>query len=109
MEKQKKAKKNKLKNPKEKGSRVERLIKKIFEKEGYEVIRSAASLGKADLYIEDIGSIQVKARKTFSVLKLFDGADILIIKESYKKPYVVIELEKFINLLKGAKNGSKNH
>jgi len=47
-----------VKNPKAKGTRLEREVKKAFDKAGFEVVRSAASLGKADLYVEGIGSIQ---------------------------------------------------
>jgi len=85
-----------LKNPKAKGSRVEREIKKIFEEFGFEVVRSAGSLGKADLEVKDIGSIQVKARKSFAVLNLFDGANKLVIKANRKEPYIVIPLKTYL-------------
>ena len=85
---------------KAKGSRVEREVKKIFESYGFEVVRSAGSFGKADLEIKEIGSIQVKARKKFSVLNLFDGAEKLIIKADRKEPYIVIPLKVYIEELK---------
>ncbi len=88
-------------NAKAKGSRIERLIKDSFEKAGFNVVRSAGSFGKADLFVEGIGSIQVKARKTFSAYSLFDGADILVIKANRKNPLVCIELNRFLELVGG--------
>ncbi len=85
-----------MKNPKAKGSRVERQIKKIFEEYGFEVVRSAGSLGAADLQVKGIGSIQVKARKNFAVLNLFDGADKLVIKADRKEPYIVMPLSVYL-------------
>ncbi len=89
-----------MKDRKGKGSRVERQVKKIFEEYGFEVIRSAGSFGKADLEVKAIGSIQVKARKTFSVLNLFDGADKLVIKADRKEPYIVLPLKVYLEELK---------
>jgi len=83
-------------NAKAKGSRVEREVKKIFEKYGFEVVRSAGSLGAADLQVEKIGSIQVKARKNFAVLNLFEGADKLVIKADRKEPYIVLPLKTYL-------------
>ena len=85
-----------MKNPKAKGSRVEREVKKIFEEFGFEVVRSAASLGAADLQVQGIGSIQVKARKNFSVLNMFDGAEKLVIKADRKEPYIVMPLSVYL-------------
>ena len=87
-------------NKKQKGIRFEREVKRLFEKAGFSVVRSAASLGKADLFVEGIGSIQCKARKTFNVYNLFDGADVLIVKADRKEPLVVISLQKFLGILK---------
>ncbi len=87
-----------LKNPKAKGSRAEREIKKIFESAGFEVVRSAGSFGKGDLYVSGIGSIQVKARKGFHIYSLFEGADVLIIKADRKEPLVVVPLKKFLEV-----------
>jgi len=89
---------------KAKGSRIEREVKRIFEEYGFEVIRSAGSLGKADLQVKGVGSIQVKARKTFSVLNLFDGADKLVIKANRKEPYIVIPLRIYLEEIK-CRNG----
>ncbi|SNZ08294.1 holliday junction resolvase (hjc) [Persephonella hydrogeniphila] len=83
-------------NAKRKGSRVERQVKKIFEEFGYEVVRSAGSLGKADLEVKGIGSIQVKARKSFSILLMFDGAEKLVIKADRKEPYIVMPLSTYL-------------
>ena len=88
----------KLKNPKAKGSRVEREIKKAFESASFEVVRSAGSFGEGDLYVSGIGSIQVKARKSFHIYSLFEGADILIIKADYQKPLIVLPLERFLQI-----------
>ncbi len=84
---------------KRKGTEFERLVKKEFESAGFTVIRSAASLGKADLYIEGIGAIQCKARKTFAVYNLFDGADVLVVKANRKEPLIVIPLRKFFQII----------
>ena len=89
-----------VKNSKAKGSRVEREVKKIFEKAGFETVRSAASLGKADLFVDGIGSIQVKARKSFSILNMFDGADKLVIKANRKEPYIVMPLKDYLEEIK---------
>ncbi len=88
-----------LKNPKAKGSRVEREVRKSFESAGFEVIRSAGSLGKGDLHVSGIGSVQVKARKNFHVYSLFEGADVLVIKADRKEPLVVIPLNKFLEVI----------
>jgi len=88
-----------MKNPKAKGTRFEREVKKAFEKVGFTVVRSAASLGKADLYIEGFGSIQCKARKNFSIYSLFEGADVLVVKANRKKPLIVMPLEKFLQMI----------
>ena len=88
-----------MKNPKAKGTRLEREVKKAFEKAGFTVVRSAASLGKADLYVEGIGSIQCKSRKNFGVYSLFEGADVLVVKADRKKPLIVMPLEKFLQMI----------
>jgi len=90
---------------KKKGSRVERQIKKIFEEAGFEVVRSAGSLGKADLEVKEIGSIQVKARKSFAILNMFDGADKLIIKANRKEPYIVLPLSVYLEEISKCQNG----
>jgi len=90
-----------LKSPKAKGSRVEREIKRVFEEAGFEVIRSAGSLGKGDLYVAGIGSIQVKARKSLNIYNFLEGADILVVKADRKEPLVVIPLKKFLEVCYG--------
>jgi Holliday junction resolvase len=88
-------------NRKGKGTRFEREVKKVFEEAGFSVIRSAASLGKADLFVEGIGSIQCKARKRLSLYSLFDGADVLVVKADRKEPLVVIPVKKFLEVVDG--------
>ena len=88
--------KEKILNAKKKGSRVEREIKKIFEESGFSVVRSAGSIGAADLQVEKIGSVQVKARKSFAVLNMFDGADKLVIKADRKEAYIVMPLKAYL-------------
>ncbi|GAB6075708.1 Holliday junction resolvase [Desulfurobacterium crinifex] len=83
-------------NKKSKGIRFEREVKRLFEKAGFSAVRSAASLGKADLFVEGIGSIQCKARKTFNVYNLFDGADFLVLKADRKEPLIVMPLSRFL-------------
>jgi len=87
-----------VKNAKRKGTEFERFVKREFEKRGFEVTRSAASLGKADLYVEGIGSVQCKARKTLSIYGLFDGADVLVVKANRKEPLIVMSLSKFLGM-----------
>ena len=87
-------------NAKAKGSRVEREIKHIFEQAGFEVVRSAGSFGKADIYVKGIGSIQVKARKNFSILSMFDGAEKLVIKADRKEPYIILPLKTYLREIK---------
>lgn len=88
-----------MRNAKRKGTEFERLVKKEFENAGFTVVRSAASLGKADLHVEQLGSIQCKARKNLSIYNLFDGADVLVVKANRKEPLIVMSLKKFIKLL----------
>jgi len=83
-----------------KGYRVEREVKRKFEEAGFEVLRSAGSHGKGDLYVEGIGSIQVKARKRYGIYDLFEGADVLVIKADRKEPLVVIPLNRLLELLR---------
>lgn len=89
------------KNPKAKGSRVEREIKKVFESAGFEVVRSAGSLGRSDLHVSGLGSVQVKARRNFGIYNLFEGANVLIIKADRKEPLIVLPLKKFLEVCNG--------
>ena len=83
-----------------KGANFERKVKKIFEEKGYTVIRSAGSHGQ-DLFVSDLGlSIQCKALKNFSAYRLMEGADALVVKANYKKPLIVLELERFLEVVK---------
>ena len=85
-----------------KGANFERKIKKIFEEHGFTVIRSAGSHSNADLVIKELSlSIQCKALKSFSGYRLMENADALIIKANYKKPLVIIPLDKFLEVLNG--------
>jgi len=86
-----------------KGYRVEREVYNRFKEAGFEIVRSAGSHGKGDLYVEGLGSIQVKARKKYGIYDLFEGADFLVIKADYKEPLIVLPLERFLELLKEAK------
>jgi len=84
---------------KQKGDRVEREIKKLFEEHNLNVVRSAASLGKADLVVEGIGRVQVKARKKISLYKFLKGVDALIVKADREEPLLVIPLRAFFKFL----------
>ena len=88
-------------NAKAKGTRFERQVKKAFEEAGFEVVRSAASLGKADLFVEGLGSVQCKVRKKLSIYGLFEGADVLAVKADRKEPLIVVPLETFVRLIGG--------
>ena len=57
---------------------------------------SAGSFGKADLEVKGIGSIQVKARKSFSIFNIFDGADKLVIKADRKELYIFMPLSAYL-------------
>jgi hypothetical protein len=86
-------------NAKRKGSRVEREIKKIFEERGLKVVRSAGSLGSADLHVELIGNVQVKARKEMSIYKWLEGNDAVVIKADRQEPLIVLPLQRFLEVL----------
>ncbi len=90
-----------MKNPYKKGTDFERKVKKLFEEHGFTVIRSAGSHSNADLLVKELGiSIQCKALKNFSGYRLMENADCLIIKANYKKPLIVLHLEKFLEVVK---------
>jgi len=89
-----------LKHAYKKGANFERKVKEIFEKAGYEVVRSAGSYSEADLMVKGIGTVQCKALKNFAGYRLKGKADILVVKANYKQPLVVLELNLFLKLLK---------
>jgi len=103
-----------MKNPKAKGSRVERGIKKLFEEAGFQVVRSAGSLGVADLLAQRgplVLNLQVKARKTFSLYSWFaenlQEPDALVLKANYRPPLIVMPLGKFLEIVKNFENFQK--
>jgi Holliday junction resolvase len=83
-----------------KGYRVEREIYRRFKEAGFKVYRSAGSHTEADLIVEGIGSIQVKARKKYGIYDLFEGADVLVVKADRKEPLIVTPISKFLKLLR---------
>jgi len=84
-----------------KGANFERKVKKLFEKKGFTAVRSAGSHSKADLLIKELSlSVQCKALKSFSGYRLMEGADALVVKADYRKPLIVMSLEKFLEVLK---------
>jgi Holliday junction resolvase len=85
-----------MKHPYRKGANFERKIKKTLKENGFKVVRSAGSHGKGDLYVEGLGTVQVKARKNLAIYTLFEGADVLVVKADYKEPLIVMPLEKFL-------------
>ncbi len=95
-----------LKHSYKKGYRFEREVLKKFEEAGFKVVRSPASKGKGDLYIEGLGDVQLKARKSIAIYNWFDGADTLIVKADRKDPLVVIPLRHFLMLLEGSQDAS---
>ena len=89
-----------MRNPYRKGAEFERKIKKIFEEHGFTVVRSAGSHSDADLLVKELGiSIQCKALKSFSGYRLMEGSDALVVKANYKKPLIVLPLEKFLEVI----------
>ena len=78
---------------------LEREIKKLFEEHNLNVVRSAGSLGKADLVVEGIGRVQVKARKKISLYKFLKNVDALIVKADREEPLLVIPLRAFFKFL----------
>jgi len=86
-------------NAKRKGTRVEREIKKIFEERGLKVVRSAGSFGHADLYVEIIGHVQVKARKEIAIYKWLEDNDAVVIKADKQEPLIVLPLQRFLEVL----------
>jgi len=90
-----------MKRPYKKGADFERRVKKLLEEAGYTVVRSAGSHSKADLLIKELFlSLQCKALKSFSGYRLMEGSDALVIKADYKKPLIVMPLEKFLEVVK---------
>jgi len=83
-----------------KGYRFEREILQKFREAGFKAIRSAGSHGAGDLYIEGLGEVQLKARKSIAVYRWFEGSDALIVKADRKEPLVVVPLSRFLELLK---------
>lgn len=84
-----------------KGARLEREIKQKLEKLGFEVVRAAGSHG-VDLLARKENftlSIQVKARKKLGIYKLFEGADVLVLKGNYKEPLIILPWNIFERLL----------
>lgn len=92
-----------LKKPYRKGYRVEREVKALFEEAGFKVVRSPASKGSGDLFVEGLGEVQVKARKEIAIYSWFDGANLLVVKANRKEPLAVLPLKKLLRLLKGDK------
>ncbi|MEM0326768.1 MAG: hypothetical protein QW733_07040 [Desulfurococcaceae archaeon] len=90
-----------------KGARVEREIKKLFEENGFKVVRSAGSKGETDLYIYNnvlaLG-IQVKARKTVGLYSLLGSADALVIKADRQEPLIVMSLKTFLEAMNGERS-----
>ena len=83
-----------------KGANFERKVKKLFEEAGFTVVRSAGSHSDADLLVKELNlAIQCKALKSFSGYRLMEGADALIVKANYKKPLIVMPLDKFLEVI----------
>lgn len=94
-----------------KGARVEREIKRLFENNGFKVVRSAGSKGETDLYIYNkvisLG-IQVKARKNVGLYSLLGSADALVIKADRQEPLIVMPLKTFLKNLSGVVDGKRS-
>ncbi len=75
-----------LKHPYKKGANFERKVKEIFERAGFEVVRSAGSHSGADLMVKELGTVQCKALKTFAGYRLKGGANLLVVKANYRRP-----------------------
>jgi len=83
-----------------KGADFERKVRKLFERNGYSVLRGAGSKG-ADLFVKELSlSVECKALRSFSAYRLMNGSDVLVVKADYREPLVVIPLGKFLELLK---------
>ena len=88
-------------NSYKKGANFERKVKKLFEEKGFTVVRSAGSHSKADLLIKELSlSVQCKALKSFSGYRLMEESDALIVKANYKRPLIVLPLEKFLEVVR---------
>jgi len=88
-----------LKHPYRKGYRLEREVLKRFKDYGFKVVRSPASKGNGDIYVEGLGDIQLKARKSIGIYRWLEGADLLIVKADRKDPLVILPLEMFLRLI----------
>ena len=84
-----------------KGASFERRVKKLFEESGYTAVRSAGSHTEADILVKELNlSIQCKALRSFSAYRLMEGADALVVKADYKRPLIVMTLDKFFEVIK---------
>jgi len=91
-----------MKSAYKKGASFERKVKKLLEEAGFTVVRSAGSHSGADLLVKELNlAIQCKALKSFSGYRLMEGSDALVIKANYKKPLIVLPLEKFLEVIGG--------
>ncbi|HIQ48575.1 MAG TPA: Holliday junction resolvase [Aquifex aeolicus] len=88
-------------NPYRKGANFERKVKRLFEEKGFTVVRSAGSKSEADLLIKELSlSVQCKALKSFSGYRHMEESDALVVKANYKKPLIILPLEKFLEVVK---------
>ncbi len=86
-----------------KGANFERQVKRTFKKAGYTVVRSAGSHTEADILVKELGlSVQCKALKRFAGYRLMESADALVVKADRKEPLILLRLERFLRILKGA-------
>ncbi len=88
-----------------KGSRVEREIVNFFKEKGLQARRiplSGSSWIKGDILLHEKYKCEVKARKDGfkQIYEWLEGNDFLFIKANRKKVLVIMEIEKFIDLLK---------
>jgi len=88
-------------NPYRKGANFERKVKRLFEEKGFTVVRSAGSKSETDIFVKELNlSVQCKALKTFSGYRLMEKSDALVVKANYKKPLIILPLEKFLEVVK---------
>jgi len=90
-----------------KGTRVEYQVRNFFRQAGFECVRVPCS-GNAEGFRGDLRlrvgktelSVEVKVRKRLFLYKWLSEADFLVVKADRKEPLLVMELGKFLELLK---------
>ena len=99
---------------KRKGYRGEHNLEKLLKTAGLNAERvplsGATKFAKGDVVVEGlVGEVKWRKDGFKQIYKYFEGKDLLFIKADRKPYLVVMRLEEFIELLRGAKSGGGKH